>query len=389
MRKLLEITIIMCISLCLIISPTAFLFSQTPCTSGNYATAPVVPANAYPYTSPGSGITVNATLGGGIGTLNNFQYACNGTPYNCANPAWWLNNASQSITLTFSQSVCSFSVIVNGTGNTEEFYFSSVGSLNNNCLGVSGLCTNGWTVLPNGSGMAYNGGGASSNLLVVNNPSGATTYVLTHNGLAAGSRYALVDCFQSCPMGPTCTLPIEMLSFSGEGFNEYNQLKWVTSSEVNNDYFVVEASSTGMNNFTPIGELKGAGNSSTEKSYNFSDFNPSRGITYYRVRQVDFDKKYSVSDVIAVKSNQSGNVSIYPNPSSGNLNIDVDSKSNEQLRILYINVIGVVSEEVIFIQNGNNTVHLQQFNQLKSGIYFIKVLDELNNVLYNQKVVKQ
>lgn len=177
-------------------------YSQSPCSATNYNSAYVLNANDYPYFSPGSGVTVNATLTGGIGTLNNFQYACNGTPYNCTAPAWWMNNAAQSIILTFSQPVSSFSVIVNGTGNGEEFYFSSAcgGTIT---LGL--LCNNGWNLTNGGSATLYNGGGASSNLIVVNNTAGSTVYTLTHNGVSAGSRYALVDCFVTAPPPPGLT----------------------------------------------------------------------------------------------------------------------------------------------------------------------------------------
>ncbi len=179
-------------------------FSQSACSSSNYAGATVVPANAYPYFSAGTGITVTATIAGNVPTLNNFQYACSGTAYNCTNPAWWLNNATASITLTFSQPVSSFSVIVNGTNTCEEFYFDQIGGCPGN-LQVSGLCTAGWNIINGGSAMSFTGG-VSSNLIVVNNSVGATTYRLSHNGCGAGSRYALVDCFVPMATSPPGTL---------------------------------------------------------------------------------------------------------------------------------------------------------------------------------------
>ncbi len=182
-------------------------FSQTACSSGNWAAATVIAANQYPYLSPGTGITVNAVLGGGVTTLNNFSYTCSGITYNCTNPAWWLNAAGQSITLNFSAPVSSFSVIVNGTNNCEQFYFA-VGPGQPNCLQVSALCTANWSSINGGTGLLYTGGPATSNLIVVNNPPGATQYVLTHNGCGAGSRYAVVDCW--VPAGPAAVLNIGM-----------------------------------------------------------------------------------------------------------------------------------------------------------------------------------
>ena len=76
-------------------------------------------------------------------------------------------------------------------------------------LQVSGLCTAGWTSINGGTGLLYNGG-TTSNLIVVNNSVGATTYLLTHNGCGAGSRYALVDCFVTAPAGVPGTLTSTM-----------------------------------------------------------------------------------------------------------------------------------------------------------------------------------
>src|SRR5688572_6277084 len=184
---------------------TGVSFSQTACTSGNWMGATVINASQYPYTSPGTGITVTATLGGGITTLNNFVYTCNGTAYNCTNPAWWMNNAGQSITLNFSAPVSSFSVIVNGTNNCEQFYFNT-GVGQPNCLQVSALCNTNWTSINGGTGLLYTGAPATSNLIVVNNPPGATQYILTHNGCGAGSRYALVDCWVPATVSPSLVI---------------------------------------------------------------------------------------------------------------------------------------------------------------------------------------
>ena len=177
-------------------------YSQSPCSSSNYTSAYVLNANDYPYFSPGSGVTVSATTAGNVQTLSNFSYNCNGTPYNTVAPAWWINNAAQSITLTFSQPVSSFSVIVNGTNAGEEFYFTP------NCGGnisLSLLCNSSWSLTNGGSSALYSGGPASSNLIVVNNSVGSTVYTLTHNGVGSGSRYALVDCFVTAPPPPGLT----------------------------------------------------------------------------------------------------------------------------------------------------------------------------------------
>ena len=174
-------------------------YSQSACTLANYGASTVVPANAYPYFSPGTGITVTASAPG-VPTLSNFSYTCSGVAYNCSNPAWWLNSAAQTITLTFSAPVTNFSVIVNGTNAGEEFYFNSVSP----CPGtitLSAYCPSGqWVPINGGKDMLYTGAPASSSLITINNTNGATVYTLTHNGVGSGSRIALVDCIVPGPM---------------------------------------------------------------------------------------------------------------------------------------------------------------------------------------------
>lgn len=119
-------------------------------------------------------------------------------------------------------------------------------------------------------------------------------------------------------MGPL-PLPIELLDFKGKYLNNQSVLSWVTASEKNNDYFILERSED-AHEFTQIGKIDGAGNSNTFLNYQYIDAKPINQVAYYRLKQVDFDGQYSYSQVIALRSNQKINAEIkaYPNPSSGN-----------------------------------------------------------------------
>ncbi|MCW8896555.1 MAG: hypothetical protein OQJ96_04010, partial [Flavobacteriales bacterium] len=165
--------------------------AQSPCNLSNYGSAYGIPATGYPYFSPGTGITVSASTAGGVSTLSNFSYTCNSQTFNTAAPAWWLNNAGQSITLTFSAPVSSITLIFNGTNSCEEFYFAS------NCgtVSLSNYCTSGYSSINGGTGLLYNGASTSGNIVTVNVAGGATVFTLTHNGCGAGSRIGLLDCF--------------------------------------------------------------------------------------------------------------------------------------------------------------------------------------------------
>ena len=163
--------------------------AQTPCNLSNYGSIPKISATSYPYFSAGSGVTVNANAPG-VSTLSDVSYSCNGQSYPTSNPAWWLNSATQTITLSFNTAVSSISVIFNGVNSCEEFYFGS------NCgtVSLSNFCTSGYSLINGGTGLSYNGASTSGSMVTISVSGGATVFTLTHNGCGSGSRIALMDC---------------------------------------------------------------------------------------------------------------------------------------------------------------------------------------------------
>jgi hypothetical protein len=186
-----------------------------------------------------------------------------------------------------------------------------------------------------------------------------------------------------------CVLPIELLSFDGQSFVGYNELQWITSSEVNNDYFVLEASATGTAPFIEIARVDGAGNSSVELSYNYTDLNPLASTTFYRLKQVDFDGEYSYSYLVSLSSKGGDETVIYPNPSSGQLFFDISNGRDEVYTIIYSNVLGSTIVEKIQIKKGLNTYEANDFYKLNAGIYFVQVLNENGEMIKSQKIVKE
>lgn len=100
--------------------------------------------------------------------------------------------------------------------------------------------------------------------------------------------------------GTGCTtLPIELVSFTGQTHNDDVMLEWTTASEYNNDYFYIERSTDGSN-WQRISEVDAAGNSTQLLNYMTFDTEPVKGINYYRLTQVDFDGQQETFSPIAV-----------------------------------------------------------------------------------------
>jgi hypothetical protein len=83
-------------------------------------------------------------------------------------------------------------------------------------------------------------------------------------------------------------LPINLLSFSAQNCDNQICLSWTTLTESNNDYFSIEKTKDDIS-YEQVGIIKGSGNSSSIRHYSFKDEKPYDGISYYRLKQTDFN----------------------------------------------------------------------------------------------------
>ena len=176
-------------------------------------------------------------------------------------------------------------------------------------------------------------------------------------------------------------LPIGLLSFSAEKNKSTVDIKWNTASEINNDYFTVERSKDAIQ-FSTLVNVPGSGNSNSEKNYAAKDNSPYNGISYYRLKQTDFDGKFEYSDIVAVDflTDEYG-ISIYPNPSTNELTIEI-SGNKVLVNFEIINSIGVVVYQGIL--NQKMTIQTSSF---AAGIYVIKFANDY--VSECKKLIKQ
>jgi hypothetical protein len=139
---------------------------------------------------------------------------------------------------------------------------------------------------------------------------GAALSAIVQNGTARVDHFRMTVWSHS-------TLPVELLDFTAEKQGDDVLLKWVTASEINNDYFILQRSSDGIT-FEDVTTVDGAGNSNSLLYYSHVDENPLGGTSYYRLKQVDFDGAFEYSDIKAVSFNETS-ILVYPNPSTNGL----------------------------------------------------------------------
>jgi hypothetical protein len=172
-------------------------------------------------------------------------------------------------------------------------------------------------------------------------------------------------------------LPIDLMSFKGEKQDNMLELTWATMSETNNDYFEIYHSIDGRS-FQPIAQMNGKGNSSTLLNYSYMHKKPNSGINYYKLKQTDFDGQYSESEIISVYFDPSDkNWNLYPNPTSGRVFIDTNSKTTN---VKVLNTLGVK-----IIDTFENVIDISNY---PAGTYYIQIFEN-GTLAETKKLLKQ
>jgi len=161
-------------------------------------------------------------------------------------------------------------------------------------------------------------------------------------------------------------LPVEWLEFSGVGKDDVVELIWTTASEIDNHYFQIERMAMDET-WSAIGTVKGVGNSVDVNSYRFEDKKPLAGISYYRLKQVDFDDKYNYSKMIMVSFYNSEESRVFPNPVSNELVIQTERIQE----ISFIDVNGRKVNVPLLQQTKGQAIY--DTSKLTQGIYYVLI----------------
>ncbi|MCX6296460.1 MAG: T9SS type A sorting domain-containing protein [Bacteroidetes bacterium] len=184
-------------------------------------------------------------------------------------------------------------------------------------------------------------------------------------------------------------LPIELLSFDAKSNQKVVDLNWSTATETNSDYFTIEKTKDGSD-FETVGTTDGAGNSTSVLNYATKDNSPFEGISYYRLKQTDFNGVFTYSDLKMVDFHSSSDFSfdVYPNPNNGdNFNISLNAGQGEEVVVVVYDAIGKVAySKVITTQNkGENVFVIDPSSKLSPGIYMISASSQQG--VYNKKMI--
>lgn len=183
----------------------------------------------------------------------------------------------------------------------------------------------------------------------------------------------------------TCSaLPIKLKSFEVKNMGQSVLLTWVTAGESNNKGFFIERR-IGDGQWTAVGFVTSKadkGSSSSEISYNHTDNFYQKAIIQYRLKQVDINGNFEYSPIRVLKNGGLNTITIFPNPSSGNVNIVFpDPNLKYDVRLF--------STEGKLIREWENCNSLLSVGNLRPGFYLFKISDRTNRVVDTYKLVVQ
>lgn len=177
-------------------------------------------------------------------------------------------------------------------------------------------------------------------------------------------------------------LPVKLTSFEANLTNNDVLLKWKTSAEKNNKHFEILKSTDGTN-FNKIAEVAGAGTKETPSVYQYVDKNFQQ-FAYYKLSQVDFDGTTKVfeDDIKYVKVLGETKISVYPNPTSSKIFINLDGYALTEIRLT-----DMMGKQVKSISaNGSSRKELD-LSDLPRGIYMLQLIGQ--GKIDTRKIIKQ
>ncbi|NME66892.1 T9SS type A sorting domain-containing protein [Flammeovirga aprica] len=200
-----------------------------------------------------------------------------------------------------------------------------------------------------------------------------TTDTNDHNDSVEGFIEAGTATFSPFTLGGDSShdLPITLKSFDAEREGDALVFNWTTAQEINNDFFELEGS-TDKKKTKVLASIDGAGNSNVDIQYSHTLQNWN-SYQFFRLKQTDFDGKYSYSDWVQVENNEAQNAFdyiIYPNPSSIEINVETTSLANETINTYQIFDL---SGKRYHTTSWNPTHHTIDISTLPKGIYMLMI----------------
>lgn len=179
----------------------------------------------------------------------------------------------------------------------------------------------------------------------------------------------------------TNAMPVDFGSFLVKGSEQGHEIIFTTLTETENSHFDIQRS-TNSQVWENLERLTGAGSTLERQVYNYLDKSPKHGVNYYRIKQVDFDGSFSYSKIVSANWVEKPRISIYPNPTSDQLQISGLSSTEQSVQIEVLSMSGKLLLQQQWQQASINLQHLPP------GMYLLRVRSEQDTLDQRQLIIQ-
>ncbi len=184
------------------------------------------------------------------------------------------------------------------------------------------------------------------------------------------------------------TVPVQFLSFDTKCNDNKVNITWNTATEQNSSYFEIQRSENSMS-WSVIGKVPAAGNSVNERSYFYTDNNPSASTAFYRIAEFDRDGRIIYTSIMNTKCGPEDKIRVWPNPVHGQFYLTIQSITSSKADISIYDTKGALVRKMqSSLIPGTNQLTAEMKN-MPSGTYQILVTWDNGKRKESFTIVKQ
>ena len=184
-------------------------------------------------------------------------------------------------------------------------------------------------------------------------------------------------------------LPVTLLYLQANPVNnQYINVSWSTSIEINNAGFYVMRSTDAIH-FTTLGWVPGHDNSTTPQVYSYNDYAVVPGVVYYyKLKQVDNNGHYNETEIVEAQLTGADVFAVsdfVPNPARNQSKVIITCSSAQTIEVRLFDMLGrQMSSNSYDLSPGENNVDLN-VQQLADATYSAMI--NAGNRTYARKLV--
>jgi uncharacterized repeat protein (TIGR01451 family) len=188
------------------------------------------------------------------------------------------------------------------------------------------------------------------------------------------------------PFTANLLLPAVINQFTAMQKSEVVLLSWEAFDEINLNRYEIEKSADGQN-WKVIGSAKAVASTGSRQKYVLTDKSPEAGTNYYRLKIIDNDGDFSISDVRKIIFGKNGGISIYPTLATHQ--VMIQATGNMLGKAATIRITSIDGRELVYRRLGALApLEILDFSKFSSGKYIVSVICQSTPFKQSIEVIK-